>query len=134
VVVTEFSGESGNYTIVLDGTPAIFFVVDSQDSIAGRVEGDNTASFFVEGFAGQTLTVQAVPDNNLDAVIRLFRDTDLVTAVDTGILPPPLAQADEFIEGGAETLTYTFAQDGLFIIDVGGFAGDSGTFTMTISQ
>lgn len=134
VVVTEFNGESGNYTIVLDGTPAIFFVVDSQDSIAGRVEGDNTASFFIEGFAGRTLTVGATPDNNLDVVIRLFRDVDLVTAIDTGVIPDPLVLADEFIAGGTETLTYTFAQNGVFIIDVGGFAGGAGTFTMTMSQ
>lgn len=134
VIVSEFNGESGDYTIILDGTPAIFFVIDSGDSIAGRVEGDNTASFFIEGFAGRTLTVQAAPDNNLDAVIRLFRDTDLLTAIDTGILPDPLAQADDFAAGGNESLSYTFSQTGVFIIDVGGFAGGSGTFTMTISQ
>lgn len=134
VVVTEFNGTSGEYTIVLDGTPAIFFVVEAGNSIAGRVEGDNTASFFVQGFAGQTLTVQVSPDNELDAMIRLFRDTDIVTAIDTGVLPDPLAQIDGFVEGGTETLSYTFAQDGVFIIDVLGFEGDEGTFTMTISQ
>jgi hypothetical protein len=134
VVVTEFNGESGNYTIILDGTPAIFFVVDAGDSIAGRVEGDNTASFFIQGFAGQTLTVQAAPDSTLDAVVRLFRDADIVTAVETGVLPDPLALSDQYVEGGAETLTYTFSQNGVFIIDVLGFEGDSGTFTMTISQ
>jgi hypothetical protein len=134
VVVREFNGQPGNYTIILDGTPAIFFVVDAGDSIAGRVEGDNTASFFIEGFAGRTLTIEVTPDNDLDAVVRLFRDTDIVTAIDTGILPDPLSQADGFVAGGAETLSYTFAQNGVFIIDVLGFEGDSGTFTMTISQ
>ncbi|MFZ0545367.1 MAG: serine/threonine-protein kinase [Candidatus Promineifilaceae bacterium] len=134
VVVSEFNGQSGNFTIVLDGTPAIFFVVNPQDSIAGRVEGDSTASFFFQGLAGRTLTVQVTPDNTLDAVIRLFRDADLVTAIDTGVVPDPLFQTDDFVEGGVETLTYTFAQNGVFIVDVGGFAGGSGTFTMTISQ
>jgi hypothetical protein len=134
VVVSEFSGQSGRYSIVLDGTPAIFFVIDPEDSIAGRVEGDNTASFFIQGFSGQTLTVRVTPDNDLDAYIRLFRDQDIVTAVETGVLPDPLAQVDGYVAGGVETLTHTFSLDGIFIIDVAGFEGDAGTFTMTISQ
>jgi serine/threonine protein kinase len=134
VVVREFNGQSGDYTITLDGTPAIFFVVDAGDSIAGRVEGDNTASFFIQGFAGRTLTVEVTPDSNFDVVVQLFRDTDIVTAIDTGVLPDPLVLTDGFVEGGRETLTYTFSQTGVFIIDVVGFDGDAGTFTMTISQ
>jgi hypothetical protein len=80
------------------------------------------------------LTVEVTPDSNFDVVVQLFRDTDIVTAIDTGVLPDPLVLTDGFVEGGRETLTYTFSQTGVFIIDVVGFDGDAGTFTMTISQ
>jgi hypothetical protein len=134
VVVSDFNGQSGDYVIALAGTPAIFFVVDSGKSVAGRVDDTNTSSFFIQGIAGRTVTIQVTPDSSLDAIIKMFQDTDILTALDTGVIPDPLAQADEFFPGGAETLTFTFPRDGAFIIDVGGFPGAIGTFTMTISE
>jgi hypothetical protein len=134
VVVSDFNSQSGDYVIALAGTPAIFFVVDSGKSVAGRVDDTNTSSFFIQGIAGRTVTIQVTPDSSLDAIIKMFQDTDILTALDTGVIPDPLAQADEFFPGGAETLTFTFPRDGAFIIDVGGFPGAIGTFTMTISE
>jgi hypothetical protein len=44
----------------------------------------------------------------------------------------PLADIDDALSGEGEELQFTFEADGLFIIRIRDFFGDSGSFTMTL--
>lgn len=110
---------------------ALVTSLDATDLIIGTSEGtlpegESDQFFIFEAAGGETLTFTLTPGNNdMDVVIEIYSVDDLNDAV---------AEIDTGFSGEPETLTYTFAAAGTYVITVSEFYGAGGPFTLLVSQ
>lgn len=118
----DFAGNTGDYQVVLYGTPDIIFELAYGDFVDARTNEDGLVDYVISGFAGDTIVVNvASDDDSVDMVIEIL---DLDENV--------LASIDDGFSGEQEELTYTFESEELVIIRVRDFFGGEGDFVMSV--
>lgn len=118
----DFAGNTGDYSVVLFGTPEVIFELAYGDVVDARTNPDGLVDYVISGLAGESMVINvASDDDSIDTVIEIM---DL----DENIL----ASIDDAFSGEVEELVYTFESDGLVIIRVRDFFGGEGDFVMTV--
>lgn len=117
-----YEGDTGSYEAVLVGSDFVFFELAIGDLVIGRFGEDGFIEYFIGVEAGDTLTIFAKTDDDVDLVLEILDFDDNL-----------IASVDDSFTGESEELIHTFAEGGLYIIRVRDFfAAGSGKFTMTI--
>jgi serine/threonine-protein kinase len=123
--VTGFdAASSGNYDISLSGAPEVTFLLANRDEVLGYFGPSSQLEYFYRGDAGDIFTVSVSTFSSIDLVIEIYAENDTLT---------PLAEVDNNLSGEDEELTFTIPAEGLYIIRIRDFFGESGSFTMTIN-
>ncbi|HUM72281.1 MAG TPA: hypothetical protein PLK31_25945, partial [Chloroflexota bacterium] len=121
--VRGFAGAGGTFDITLTATPDVILELFDGDLVNGWLDESGRTSYVIALEAGETVALTAVPEAEFDLVIEL-QDVDGWRLLDV----------DDGPRGGAETLTFTAASDGLYTILIRGFAGAAnGKFTMSVT-
>ncbi len=120
--ISGFEGDVGSYEVILLATAGAYLEAAGGDEIYGRVERDAVLEYYIQGAAGDKLTVTLSSDENADMVIALL---DLNGNV--------LVEVDNTGSGKEETLTYTFSKDQKLVISIREFYNEVGKFFATIS-
>jgi hypothetical protein len=120
--VVGYEGDTGNYDAVLVGSDFVFFELAVGDLIIGRFGEDSLIEYFIGVEAGETVTLFAKTDDDVDLVLEILDFDDNL-----------IASVDDSLTGENEELTFTFAEEGLYIIRVSDYFGRGlGKFTMII--
>lgn len=120
----DFAGNTGDYSVVLFGTPEVIFELAYGDVVDARTNADGLVDYVISGLAGETMVLNVTSDDDsIDTVIEIM---DLDENV--------LASIDDAFSGEAEEMVYTFESDGLVIIRVRDFFGGEGDFVMTVEM
>lgn len=124
-----FGGSGGEYNLSLaEGGNETANFYDAGDLHYGetrreKLRANEAHAWFFEGLAGDEITIVVSPlETQLDMHIWL-----LDPSVER------LAEADQFLEGQAEIIHYALPSDGLFVILVQEFFGESGDYEITLS-
>lgn len=118
----EFGGNTGDYQVLLYGTPEIVFELAYGDFVDARTNGNGIVDYVISGTVGDAMVVNvASDDDSVDMIIEIL---DLDENV--------LATIDDGFSGEVEELTYTFESDELVIIRVRDFFGSEGDFVMSV--
>ena len=128
LVVSSFAGNGGRYALSLDvggDNTANFY--DAGDLAYGERKQETFQRYeahvwFFTGQAGDNVTVQVTPlDDNLDLDVWLL-DAEANR----------LAAQDAAQSGGAETVTFTLAQDGQYLIFIREVFGNAGPYKVSL--
>ncbi|MCA9953483.1 MAG: hypothetical protein H6657_09360 [Ardenticatenaceae bacterium] len=118
----DFAGNTGDYSVVLFGTPEVIFELAYGDFVDARTNPDGLVDYVISGLAGESMVINvASDDDSIDTVIEIL---DLDENV--------LASIDDAFSGEVEELVYTFESDGLVLIRVRDFFGGEGDFVMSV--
>jgi hypothetical protein len=120
--VTGFDGQAGDYEITLMGPPEAVYDLAHGDTVTGLTDASGTLSFFYQAEAGDEIVVTVEPDGDYDAVVAVYSLDDIDVA---------LAEVDDNLAGESETLTITL-EEGVYLVEVSGFAGQAGAFTLLL--
>lgn len=119
LVVRGYEEQTGTYTLTMSGPASILFELATGDEVSGTFDGEGVVEFLVSLNAGDSVVLTAYPDAETDAVLE-------VSDLDGN----PLASADDYFPGGAETITFTAPDDveagTLFVIAVRDYNGGAG--------
>lgn len=128
LVVSSFAGDGGRYALSLDAggdDTANFY--DAGDLAYGERQQETFQPYeahvwFFTGQAGDNIAVQVTPlDDNLDL------DVWLLDAAANRLAAQDAAQS-----GGAETMTFTLAQDGQYLIFIREVFGNAGPYEVAL--
>ncbi len=112
----------GEYSVTMLGATTTVFELAYGDSVAGQLATDDGISeYSLSGLAGDTITLTASSDENIDVTLEIV-DLD----------GNSLADIDDGFSGEDEVLTYTFEADGLYVIRVSDFFGGNGLFELFV--
>ncbi len=118
----DFAGNTGDYQVLLYGTPEIVFELAYGDFVDARTNANGIVDYVISGTVGETMVVNvASDDDSVDMIIEIM---DLDENV--------LASIDDGFSGEVEELTYTFESEELVIIRVRDFFGSEGDFVMSV--
>lgn len=120
-LVKGFEGGFGAYDATLLGSDFIIFELAGGDGVVGLFGTDGIIDYIYRGKAGETVIFTAESDDDLDLMMTM---TDLDDNV--------LLMVDEFVAGGSETLSYTFAEDLIVFLTVSEFDARQGQFVLFI--
>lgn len=121
LAVSGYMDQAGSYLIELEiNEDVILYLIDG-DELYGLV-GDGPLRYAIMLEDGQTITAVSEPEASFDVALELYDEDDFM-----------VESRDWEFSGGAETLTFTAIADGLYILHVRGFAGDSGQQLLTIT-
>jgi hypothetical protein len=123
ILITGFDNAVGDYDVVLTGPPEITFELAFGDEINGQLSNNSQMDYYFRAETGHIFTTIVQPDSNLDAVLEIYNLNDLNNI---------LAEVDDSFAGEPEELEYTATEDGVFVIRVRGFGGETGNFFLTI--
>lgn len=118
----EFAGNTGDYEVVLFGTPEVVFELTYGDFVDARTNPDGLIDYVISGQPGDSVVLNVISDD--DSVDMIIEILDLDENV--------LASIDEGFSGEPEELTYTFESEELVIIRVRDFFGGEGDFVMSV--
>ncbi|NIY15304.1 MAG: hypothetical protein GWM98_10600, partial [Nitrospinaceae bacterium] len=96
----------------------------NRDEVQGSLGSDAQLDYYFRGDAGEIFTVSIETNDEIDLVIEIYADGDTQT---------PLAEIDDNLFGEGEELTFTIPNDGLYIIRIREFFGETGSFILTIT-
>lgn len=120
--ISGFEGDTGSYEAILVGSDLVFFELAVGDLVIGRFGEDSLIEYFIGVEAGETLTIFAKTEDDVDLVLEILDFDDNL-----------IASMDDSFTGESEELTFTFAEGGLYVIRVRDyFTAGSGQFTMII--
>jgi hypothetical protein len=120
-LVKGFEGSFGAYDATLLGSDFAIFELAVGDGVVGRFGPDGLIDYIYRGKAGETVTFTAETSDDLDLVLKM-----------TDLDDNSLMEVDEFVAGGAETLTYTFTEDLIVFLTVSEFSANQGQFTLLV--
>lgn len=121
-----FDGAGGTYTITLNGPPLTVFELLPGDQISGDLGESTQIEYYIRLNEGESITVNAVPDQDTDVVVEVLDLNDTV-----------LESADDGFAGELEQLTFNAPTAGeeatLYIVRIRNFSGEpGGTFNLTM--
>ena len=120
--VVGFEGSTGSYDITLVGSDLVTFETAVGDQIIGRFGPDSYMEYFIRAAVGDTITLVAKTEDDIDLVLQIRDFDDNVQA-----------EADDGFTGEGEELSYTFEQEDVFIIRVSDFfEAGTGKFILSI--
>ena len=119
----DFAGNTGDYEVMLFGTPEIVFELAFGDMVDARTNQDGLVDYVMSGAPGDSVVINVLSDD--DSVDMVIEVLDLDENV--------LASIDDGFSGEVEELTYTFVSDELVIIRVRDFFGGEGDFVMEVN-
>lgn len=125
IVLRGYAGSSGDYTLFLDKGGIVGVDLPGNALVAAATlpeDGEHIYPF--ESEAGSIVDVIVEPENDLDVVIDMYRDLpgdddELITTVDNSF--------------GTEELAFEVPEDGNYYVLIRGYAGEAGTYQVTIS-
>lgn len=127
--ISGFGGSGGEYNLSLaEGGNETANFYDAGDLYYGetrreKLRANEAHAWFFEGLAGDEITIVVSPlDTKLDMHIWLL-DPNVER----------LSEADQFLAGQAEIIHYALPSDGLFVILVQEFFGESGDYDISLS-
>lgn len=114
----------GDYEVMIFGTDLVATEAATGDTIRGVFSQDDGIIEFTLGLEpGDVIQLTLEVADDLDGVIEIL---DLDSEV--------IAEADNELSGDTETLLYEATEEGLVIIRVSEFFGDSGPFSLSIDR
>ncbi|MBE2222286.1 MAG: hypothetical protein IAF02_12135 [Anaerolineae bacterium] len=120
--VLGYEGATGTYDINLIGSEFVYFELAVGDLVNGRFGDNNLFEYYIGGSAGDTVSFTAKTDDDIDLVLKLVDFDDNV-----------LVEADAGFTGEQETMSYTFTEDDLFILQISNFTETgSGEFVLSV--
>ncbi|MDT8305910.1 MAG: hypothetical protein RRC07_08245 [Anaerolineae bacterium] len=123
-VLRGFAGSTGPYTLTVTARSGLVATGDEAlepgQTYQGELERDGVDSYVLPDLDGVALLLEVIPSNELDIVVEVYAADGSLTA-----------SADDGFSGGAERLTVA-ATGGT--VQVRGFAGDSGEYTLRLSD
>lgn len=124
IVVRGFAGSTGNYSLTADVRSGGVATTDEALAVGltyqGRLDQDGLDRYVLPDLGGTTLTLEVAPDAELDVVVEVFAaDGSLAASVDDGF------------SGATERLIFPGAGG---TVEVRGFAGDSGDYTLRLVE
>lgn len=120
-LVKGFEGSYGAYDATLLGSDFVIFELAGGDGVVGLFGTDSIIDYIYRGAAGETVVFTAESEDDLDLMLTM---TDLDDNV--------LLMVDEFVAGGSETLSYTFAEDLIVFLTVSEFDANQGQFILFV--
>ncbi len=121
-LVNGFDGSTGTYDAAFVGSETVIYELAVGDEVYAKFGEGALLQYYLGGDPGDTVTIMIEPDPDTDVVLR-------ITDLDGNIL---VEDVDLGFSGEAETLEYTFGDEGLVIIEVVDFWEVLGTFSLTI--
>ena len=119
--VKGFEGAFGEYDATLLGSDFVIFELAVGDGVIGRFGADGVIDYIYRGTAGDTVVFTAESEDDLDLLMTMADLDDNV-----------LLTVDEFVEGGSETLSYTFTEDLIVFLTVSEFNATPGQFVLFV--
>jgi hypothetical protein len=125
IVLRGFAGSAGDYTLSLSQGGIIGIdLPGSTLSITATLSTDGEHTYPFDAEAGSLIEVIVEPESDLDVVLDVYRDLggdddELLLAVDHSF--------------GTEELAFDVPEDGAYYVLVRGFAGEAGTYQVTIA-
>lgn len=120
--VLGYEGSTGTYDVNLVGSEFTYFELAVGDLVIGRFGENSLFEYYIGGVAGDEISFTAKTDDDIDLILQLVDFDDNI-----------MAEADAGFTSEQETLTYTFAEDGLLILRVSDFTeSGSGEFILSI--
>ncbi len=119
--VKRFEETAGDYEATILGADTVIFELAVGDGVIGRFNEDGIIEYLFRGAAGSVLVLTAETDDELDLVLEILDMDD-----------NSLAQVDDEMSGGSETLTYTFETDQPVFIRVSEFFSEQGQFILLL--
>jgi hypothetical protein len=120
----DFAGNTGDYEVVLFGTPEIVFELAYGDFVDARTNEEGLVDYVIAGLAGETVVINVLSDDDtVDMVIEVLDLDDNI-----------LATIDDGFAGEVEELAYTFESEELVIIRVRDLLGGEGDFVMSVEM
>jgi hypothetical protein len=116
--------ETGSYDITITTPQEVILLLATGDDVFGSFGTTGSLDFYFRGTAGEIFTVDVSTTDSIDLVIEIYDEDDLNTVLES---------VDNNLSGGIETLTYTLPADGLYVIRIKDFFGNSGSFLMTVN-
>jgi serine/threonine protein kinase len=123
ILISGFDNAVGDYDVVITGPPDITFELAFGDEVNSQLSDSSQIDYYFRAETGHIFTTIVQPDSNLDVVLEIYNLNDLSNI---------LAEVDDSFAGESETLEYTATEDGVFVIRVRGFGGETGNFFLTI--
>jgi hypothetical protein len=121
LAVTGYMGQGGDYLIELGSNEDVVLDLIDGDELYGLVD-ESPLRYTIFLLEGETLTAVSAPEANFDVVLELYDEEEFM-----------VESRDWEFSGGAETLTFTALEDGLYTLHVRGFAGSTGQQFLTIT-
>ena len=119
--VKGFEGSFGTYDATLLGSDFVIFELAAGDGVVGLFGDDGVIDYIYRGSAGDTIIFTAESEDDLDLMMTMSDLDDNV-----------LLTVDEFVEGGSETLSYTFTEDLIVFLTVSEFNATPGQFVLFV--
>jgi hypothetical protein len=122
-LVLGFEGAYGEYDATLLGSDYVIFELAYGDGVIGRFGPDGVIDYIFRGTAGDSVTFTAETNDELDLMMTMTDlDDNLILSI------------DEYVEGGTETLTYTFTEDLVVFLTVSEFNAMQGQFLLFVDS
>lgn len=121
LAVTGYMGQGGEYLIEMAFNEDVVLDLIDGDELYGLV-GERPLRYVIFMLEGETLTAVSSPESAFDVVLELYDEEEFM-----------VESRDWEFSGGAETLTFTAIEDGLYTLHVRGFAGSTGQQFLTIT-
>jgi serine/threonine-protein kinase len=121
--LTGYDDSTGDYDITLFGPPSINFMLAPGDELVSQFDEATLIDYLYTTDQTETITILVEPDSDLDLVLEIIdRDSG-----NTLIL------IDDGLSGEPEELTFTFPAEGIYIIRVTEFYGETGAYYLTLN-
>lgn len=125
VTVSGYAGATGTFQLKLQSGSATSGVIALGETVSGSVTASGPSTWEFSASAGDVLVITVTPLDNLDAVV------DVLDASGNSILPT--GEVDESF--GEERLpAVVIPANGKYTIAVRGFAGGTGSFSLTLQS
>jgi hypothetical protein len=124
IVVRGFAGSTGDYSLTVDVRSGGGVMTDEALVLGltyqGRLERDSLDRYVLPDLGGTNVTLEVTPEAGLDVVVEVFSPDDgLALSVDDGF------------SGAAERLAFPSSGG---VVEIRGFAGDSGDYTLRLAE
>ncbi|HSH01758.1 MAG TPA: serine/threonine-protein kinase [Anaerolineae bacterium] len=132
LAIRNLESEDGTYTVDIQSEDVVVFSLTNGDVGQGLVTANDSVAYAFFATAGTTTDITVQPGANFDNVVEIYLMDQ--TLIENVVNANALVSQDSSFGGDPETVSFTAEVDGFYLINVKGFEGASGPFTVTINQ